>query len=88
MLECVQVYEINLDGWWRVGYGGREGWAPASCLAELKGREADLSVMKPDQLTSTVDEAQRAAARPGSIVKLPPPRPVFPITPSQCAVTS
>ena len=32
----IQVLETNLDGWWRVRYQGKEGWAPAACLTQLK----------------------------------------------------
>ena len=37
-LASLQILEQNLDGWWRARYQGSEGWVPAACLAELKGR--------------------------------------------------
>ncbi len=39
----MQVLERNLDGWWKVRYQGREGWAPATTLTQLTIRDVDIT---------------------------------------------
>uniref|UniRef100_A0A673IKH1 SH3 and PX domain-containing protein 2A n=1 Tax=Sinocyclocheilus rhinocerous TaxID=307959 RepID=A0A673IKH1_9TELE len=39
----VEVIQKNLEGWWYIRYQGKEGWAPASYLKQLKD---DLSPRK------------------------------------------
>lgn len=38
----VEVVQKNLEGWWKIRYQGREGWAPASYL-----KKADIQSQKP-----------------------------------------
>uniref|UniRef100_UPI0037E7B7F3 SH3 and PX domain-containing protein 2B isoform X2 n=1 Tax=Semicossyphus pulcher TaxID=241346 RepID=UPI0037E7B7F3 len=37
----VEVIQKNLEGWWKIRYQGREGWAPASYL-----KKADIQIQK------------------------------------------
>eukprot|EP00048_Salpingoeca_helianthica_P012194 m.175957 g.175957 ORF g.175957 m.175957 type:complete len:942 (-) comp15337_c7_seq2:46-2871(-) len=62
----VFVLETNLDGWWRVKYRDKEGWAPATCLRIL-----------PSGVTpaAAIAQAEAGRARAGTnMAKAHPPR--------------
>nr|XP_055028837.1 SH3 and PX domain-containing protein 2A isoform X1 [Misgurnus anguillicaudatus] len=44
----VEVIQRNLEGWWFIRYGGREGWAPAAYLRKMQD-----GVMPGNQATET-----------------------------------
>ncbi|XP_043119799.1 SH3 and PX domain-containing protein 2A isoform X2 [Puntigrus tetrazona] len=49
--ECgviVEVIQRNLEGWWFIRYGGKEGWAPAAYLRKMQD-----GVMASNQATET-----------------------------------
>ncbi|TSY69817.1 SH3 and PX domain-containing protein 2B [Bagarius yarrelli] len=39
----VEVMEKNLEGWWKIRYQGKEGWAPASYLKKFDASSQKLS---------------------------------------------
>ncbi|KAF4077210.1 hypothetical protein AMELA_G00205440 [Ameiurus melas] len=39
----VEVMEKNLEGWWKIRYQGKEGWAPASYLKKSDGSSQKMS---------------------------------------------
>ena len=65
---------MNLDGWWKVRYQGQEGWAPATCLAELKGREAEITALPMAKLLEEREKLAEQITKTGTTEKPPPPR--------------
>ena len=65
---------MNLDGWWKVRYQGQEGWAPATCLAELKGREAEITALPMERLLEEREKLAEQITKTGTTEKPPPPR--------------
>lgn len=39
----VKVLEKSLDGWWRVSYAGKTGWAPGSYLEKMRVQQYEPS---------------------------------------------
>ncbi|EPQ15871.1 SH3 and PX domain-containing protein 2B [Myotis brandtii] len=40
----VEVIQKNLEGWWKIRYQGKEGWAPASYLKKSSGEPLSLKL--------------------------------------------
>lgn len=73
----VMLLEKRMEGWWRVKYNGNEGWCPALCLKQLKGREAEIDAVplsEVEQARKQAEAALKEAEENEELDKAPPPR--------------